>query len=111
MVFYSPTSPFTEAVLRLGEEVSAASKGEVGVVGLAMSQDGDAVRKQRAALKLTIPLFDGRGLRHSYAVEATPKLVVIDADGVLRGAWLGWGEETREAVLKELRQWQTPMKK
>lgn len=111
MVFYSPTSPLAETVLRLGEEVSVASKGEVGVVGLAMAQDGDAVRKQRADLKLTIPLFDGRGLRHSYGVEATPKVMVIDPDGVLRGAWLGWGEETRDAVLKELRQWQAPMKK
>jgi peroxiredoxin len=106
LVFYGPASPLAESVLRLGEEVSLGSKGEVGVVGLAMSADGDAVRKQRAELKLTIPVFDGRGLRQSYAVEATPKLMVIDPDGVLRGAWVGWGEETRDAVFKELRQWQ-----
>ena len=66
-----------------------------------MSADREAVRRQRAELKLTMPLFDGRGLRQSYAVEGTPKLMVIDADGMLRGAWVGWGEETREAVLKE----------
>ena len=104
LIFYNPASPLTETVLRLGEEVQIASKGEVGVVGLAMAQDGAAVRRQRAELKLTIPLFDGRGLRQTFAVEATPKLVVVDADGVLRGAWVGWGSETHDAVLKELRQ-------
>jgi peroxiredoxin len=106
MIFYNPTSPLAEEALRLGEEVSAASKGTVGVVGLAMSADREAVRRQRTDLKLTMPLFDGRGLRQSYAVEGTPKLMVIDADGMLRGSWVGWGEETREAVLKEVRQWQ-----
>ena len=67
---------------------------------------GALAQKQRDDLKLTIPLLDGRGLRQSYAVEATPKMMVIDADGVLRGSWVGWGEETRDAVLRELREWQ-----
>ncbi len=103
MIFYNPGSPLAESALRLGEDVSASSKGAIGIVGLAMSADRAAVRRQRADLKLTMPLFDGRALRQSYAVEATPKLMVIDADGMLRGSWVGWGEETREAVLKELR--------
>ncbi len=106
MIFYEPTSPLGESALRLGEEVALASKGSVGVVGLAMTADREAVRKQRAELKLTMPLFDGRGLRQSYGVKATPRLMVIDADGILRGAWDGWGEEAREGALQELRRWQ-----
>jgi len=111
MIFYSPTSPFAENVLQLGEEVRLLTRGEVGVVGLAMSPDGDAVRKQRAELKLTLPLYDGRGLRQSYEVKATPKLMVIDSAGVLRGAWDGWGEETRDAVFTELRRCGAPLKR
>ena len=106
MIFYNPTSPLAESALQLGEEVSVSFKGNVGVVGLAMSADRAAVRRQRTDLKLAMPLFDGRGLRQSYSVEGTPKLMVVDGDGMLRGSWVGWGEETREAVLKELRQWQ-----
>jgi hypothetical protein len=106
MIFYSPASPLAESVLRLGEEVTLSSHGAIGVVGLAMSPDAEGVRKQRAELHVTIPVYDGRGLRQSYAVEATPKVVFIDADGVLRGAWVGWGEETRDAVLRELQPWQ-----
>jgi hypothetical protein len=106
MIFYDPRSPRGEDALRLGEEVSASSKGVVAVVGLAMIADREAVLRQRTELKLTMPLFDGRGLRQSYAVEGTPKLVVLDGDGFVRGSWIGWGEEAREAVLKELRRWQ-----
>jgi peroxiredoxin len=106
MIFYDPTSPLGENALRLGEEVSAASKGAVAVVGLAMTADRDAVKRQRTELKLTMPLFDGRGLRQSYGVKATPRLVVIDADGIFRGSWDGWGEEIRDGVLQELRRWE-----
>jgi hypothetical protein len=103
MIFYAPTSALAENVLRLGEEISVSSKGEVGVLALAMSDDGDAVRKQRADLKVTMPVYDGRALRQTYDVKATPKVMVIDARGVLRGDWIGWGEETRGAVWQELR--------
>jgi hypothetical protein len=105
MVFYSPRSLFAEDVLRLAQDVHAAGKGEVAVVGLAMSQDADAVRKQRDEMKLTFPVLNGTGLRQSYAVEATPKVVVIDADGVVRAAQVGWGRETRGLVLEEVRRW------
>ncbi len=106
MIFYSPTSPLAESVLRLGEEISRSAHGAVGVIGLAMSSDAEAVRRQRTELGLTIPLLDGRGLRQGYAIEATPKMMLIDADGVLRGSWVGWGGETRHGVLRELQQWQ-----
>jgi hypothetical protein len=108
MIFYSPTSPLAENVLRLGEEVAGAFRGEIGVLGLAMSDDGDAVRKHRAELKLTMPVYDGRAMRQSYDVKATPKVMVIDGAGVLRGEWVGWGEETRQAVFQELRRCTTP---
>ena len=39
----------------------------------------DAVLKQYADLKLQFPLATGNGLRQTYAVESTPKLVVLDA--------------------------------
>ncbi len=44
LIFYSPASPLAEPVLRLGEEVAIASKDQVGVVALAMAQDGEAAR-------------------------------------------------------------------
>jgi hypothetical protein len=106
MIFYEPGSPLSENALRMGQEIVTHSKGSVAVVGLALSADRQAILRQRRDLKLTMPLFDGRGLRQSYSVKATPRLVVIDADGFLRGAWDGWGEEAREGVVAELRRWE-----
>ncbi len=103
MIFYTADSVYAETVLRLGQEVHDSSRGAVVVLGLAMSHDAEALRKQRADLRLAYPVLDGSGLRQSYAVEATPKLMVLDADGVVRGGYVGWGRETRAGVLEEVR--------
>jgi len=46
-------------------------------------------------------------LRLSYAVDATPKFVVLDADGVVRGSYTGWGPETPRGVVEELKRCRT----
>ena len=54
---------------------------------------------------LTFTILSGKGLRQSYAVEATPKLMVLDANGVVRGSYDGWGPETSTSVTAELKVW------
>ena len=53
-----------------------------------------------------IPLVSGKGLRQSYAVDATPKMVVLDGEGLVRGTYEGWGREIPQAVTQELDRWQ-----
>ena len=65
----------------------------------------EEVKKQRAELKLTIPVLDGSGLHNSYGVAGTPKLMVLDGNGVVRGDYVGWGAETPGEVLSELSRW------
>src|SRR5262249_10280767 len=79
LIFYSPTSQTVEEVLRFGQSIQNAHKHSAMVVALAITDDGDAVQKQHAALRLGYPILSGRALRQSYAVEATPYLVVLDA--------------------------------
>ena len=95
--------------------VDAADKTEAEQVGVALAKEPvnvDVVtdRLSRAG-QTAVEGHDGRALRQSYAVEATPKLMVIDANGMLRGSWVGWGEETRGAVLRELRESGATLKK
>jgi hypothetical protein len=82
-----------------------AHKDEIKVIGLAVADDTAAVLKQRGEMHLTFPILSGRGLRVTYAVDATPKLVVLDAKGVVRGAYVGWGKETPTLVADELKNW------
>jgi peroxiredoxin len=105
LVFYSPASLKATELLHFAQKVSDTHKQNVTVIGLVMSDDVERVRQQRDDLHITFPLLDGTGLRKSYAVEATPKIVVIDATGVVRGSFVGWGQETPASVLDELKHW------
>lgn len=103
MVFYHPGSATAADLLRFAGSVHSALGKHVAVVGMSVSDDAAAVLKQLNVLKLTIPVLHGGGLRASYAVEATPKIVLIDAAGVVRGSYLGWGSETAGDVMADLR--------
>jgi peroxiredoxin len=106
LVFYHPSSYTASEVLHFAQEVHARYGGKhASVVGLSVLDDGAAVLKQRDALKLGFPLLHGGGMRASYGVETTPRLVLIDGNGVVRGLYLGWGRETAADVLAELRRW------
>ena len=103
LMFYSTRSPFSTELLQLAQEVQTAGKGDVAVVILVLSNDPETVRKQWTEARVTVPALDGRGLRLSYDVKDTPKMLVVDADGVVRGVEVGWGGETRATILEDLR--------
>lgn len=105
MLFYNPTSRTAEEQLRFAQSLHDSQGGKVAVIALAMSDDAERVRKQHADLRLGFPILNGTGLRISYAVEATPRMMVLDSVGVLRGVYVGWGTETPEAAVAELRRW------
>src|SRR5262245_39473718 len=105
LVFYHPGSYTAEGLLRFTQQLHVDYGRQVGVVGLSVSDDVSTVLKQREAMKLDFPIYSGGGMRISYGVESTPKLVVIDATGVIRGMYLGWGTETAREVVSELNRW------
>ena len=105
LVFYHPTSFTAPDLLRFAQEVHVSLGKHAQVAGLSVSDDTRAVLEQRTALKLSFPILHGAGLRISYAVQTTPHLVLIDANGTVRAAYTGWGRETSAEVLAELRRW------
>ncbi len=105
LVFYHPSSYTAGELLGFAQEIHTHYGKHMAVVGLSTSDDTMAVIKQRNSLKLGFPILNGGGMRISYDVETTPKMVLIDANGVVRGAYLGWGRETSEEVMTELRRW------
>jgi peroxiredoxin len=108
LVFYTPTSASAEELLTFAQKLQEIHSTQFTVIGLSMSEDAEAVAKQHAELKLTFPVGIGRGLKLSYLVEATPKLVLLDGEGVVRGSYVGWGTEIPGAVTEELRRWLKP---
>jgi len=105
MVFFNPSSPFANQVLRYGQQLQTMYGGDLNVLGMSVTDEPGPVLQLRDSLKLTMPLLKGSGLRIGYAVETTPKLIIIDAMGVVRGSYLGWGHETAHEVFEELKRW------
>jgi peroxiredoxin len=103
LVFFSPNSLSAEEVLRFGQTLQTTHGEKVAVLGLAISDDLERIRKQAKEFHLSYPIVSGKGMRQSYAVEATPKFVILDADGIVRGNYVGWGPETSEAIAEEIR--------
>jgi peroxiredoxin len=105
LVFYHPASYTANEVLRFAQDIHTTWSRQAAVVGMTVLDDTTTVLKQRTALKLGFPIFHGGGLRISYEVDTTPRLVLIDAHGVVRGSWMGWGQETSSEILAEMRRW------
>jgi peroxiredoxin len=105
LLFYHPASLTAQDVLQFAQQLETSHGKFMHVVGLSVSDDRAAVQQQREQLRLTFPVYNGGGLRISYGVETTPKLVLIDANGIIRGMYLGWGRETPNEVITEIRRW------
>jgi peroxiredoxin len=103
LVFYSPMSPHAHELLRFANSIASVAGGnEVRVLALAMTNDRERVKQEFGEWQLGIPIGSGLGLRHSYDVEATPKIVVIDGSGIVRRTFVGWGSEMPHLVSEEL---------
>lgn len=105
MIFYSPTSMSASDALGFCQKIEETRHGSVHVAAFSVADDAARIEQQTKELHLSFPVLSGQGLRQTYGVDATPKLVVIDADGVVRGIYEGWGPETRSLVTDELNRW------
>ncbi|HEV3255989.1 MAG TPA: redoxin domain-containing protein [Gemmataceae bacterium] len=108
LIFFSPKSLRAEQVLRFGQAVAETYGARVAVLGLAMSDDTESVRKLWDEQRLTYPPLSGQGLRLTFDVSSTPKFIVLDGDGVVRSSYVGWGVEIPHGITEELRHWLRP---
>jgi len=108
LIFFTPESPHAEQVLRVGRQVTRAFGTKVAVLGLALTDDTEAVLKLWEQQQLTYPPLSGRGLTLNFGVTSTPMFVVLDADGIVRSSYVGWGVEFPHAITEELRRWLPP---
>jgi hypothetical protein len=92
-------------VLRYAQRLLTTYPQRITVLGMCVADSAEAVRRQRTELGLTFPLLSAGGLRGSFGVESTPKIVVLDGSNIVRGEYLGWGQETPHEVAEELKRW------
>jgi peroxiredoxin len=100
--FYNPHTDTGAEVLRFAQSLAENSRGGIAIVGMAVTDDPDFARRQHTALRLPFPVLDGNGLHVTFGVDATPRLVIVDAEGIVRGMFTGWGAHSAREVTLEL---------
>jgi peroxiredoxin len=105
LCFYNPHTGTGAEVLRFGQGICETYANRVQVLALAVTDDAEASRKQHAALKLAFPVLEGNGLHWTYDIQATPRLVLIGADGIVRGLYTGWGPHSSREITGDVQRW------
>jgi peroxiredoxin len=100
--FYNPRTDTGAEVLHFARELCENYPNRVQVLAMAVTDDAEGARKQHTALKLSFPLLDGNGLHRTYDVQATPRLVLLDGEGIVRGLYTGWSPHTPREITVEL---------
>jgi peroxiredoxin len=107
LFFYNPETDTGRRVLEFVRRLNEKQRDKLTVVAMAVSDDVDCVCRQKKEMGLAFPIYCGTGMRLTFGVDATPRFVVLDADGIVRGAFTGWAEhvvEEIEALLQGLTQ-------
>jgi peroxiredoxin len=105
VVFFNPTTPIGLKALRFAQVTAEHHPKDVNLLVLAVTEDEDLVQRQHKEMKLPFPILDGNGVLGLFGVDATPRFVVLDAQGIVRGAWTGWGINTAAEVSENLLKW------
>lgn len=104
LLFLHPRSPLSgEILLHLQRLVQQNADWEVQPVALFIHEDREAVGELLARRDWKYPVLVGSALRASYQIDATPRLVVLDGQGVVQGIYTGWGPEIPQLLLRDLR--------
>jgi hypothetical protein len=103
MVFYHPRTEAALSALHFAHRMENSSGQAVHSAGFALVDTVEGARQQQGDLYVGIPIFVAASMKQSYGVQTTPKIVILDAAGVARAAFEGWGPETGSAVAAELR--------
>jgi peroxiredoxin len=106
VVFYSPHTAMGKEVLVFAKRLAEAPGSRLAVLAMAITQDVELARKQHRDLRLPFPILDGQGMRQTFGADATPRLVLLDHEGVVRAATTGWGLQTASEITEILRRCQ-----
>jgi hypothetical protein len=102
LAYFQPSTSSARAVLKLSDELHARKLGTV--LPLAIGDPAEA-KKLHVEQRLSVPIYNGLDVYKTHGLDATPVLVVVDADGVVRHVTRGWGGETPAAVSREFERW------
>ena len=103
IAFYNPASETGKQVLDFCQGMYERYQVNLTILPMAVTDDIALACRQHAERKLPFPILDGKGLHHTFGVDATPRFVVLDKEGILRTACTGWSPENIREIESEVR--------
>ena len=105
IVFFHPRSQITPLVLQYVRRLQQQHRPDhLAIISMIMTDDPRDLAGVHDRLRLTMPSYAGNTLRKSYHIEATPAIIVIDGQGVVRSKMIGWGPEFPATIRTVLEQ-------
>lgn len=102
VIYFQPSASSALSVLHLADELNVRKLGTI--LPLAIGEAAEA-KKLQFEEKIAVPIFDGTDVYKTHGLEATPVFILVDADGVVRNVWRGWGKETPSSVTRDFERW------
>jgi peroxiredoxin len=102
VVFYNPGTELGRDVMVFARDLAHKHGDGVAVLAMAVGAGAEAALAQQRDLRLPFAIHDGRGMRLTFGVEVTPRLVLLDDEGIVRSAHTGWGPHVPGEIAEEL---------
>jgi peroxiredoxin len=102
VVYYNPHTQIGVEVLQFTKGVAEKMGDRVAIMAMAVTTQPDVAHRQHADMKLPFPILDGSALRLTFAVEATPRFIVLDAEGCVRASATGWAAHVGDELIEEI---------
>ncbi len=103
--FYNPAGATGKEVVEYAKGLAQQHGDKLAIMPMAVTNDAKLVQKQHQELQLPFAVLDGRAMHLTFGVDATPRLVLLDPEGIVRYAHTGWGAHIPREIQDELQQW------
>ena len=102
VVYYNPRTKIGVDVLNYAKGVAEKMGDRVAIMAMAVTTEPSFAQQQQSEMKLPFSILDGSALRLAFAVEATPRFIVLDAEGFVRASSTGWAPHVGDELLDEI---------
>lgn len=103
VVYYNPASATGKQALLFAQSLYDRYSTEILILAMAVSDDADMIRKQHEDMGLSFPILDGRAMHQTFGVDGTPRVILLDGDGLVRCSVTGWGLHTPAEITEEVK--------
>jgi peroxiredoxin len=103
--FYNPATDNGREVVQFAKGLVQRHGDKLNVMAMAVTNDVNLAKRQQSEMQLPFAILDGHAMRLTFGADVTPRLVLLDSEGVVRAASTGWASHVAREIQEELERW------